>query len=65
VVRFLYYYAIDGGSGHIQSLILGGVFLMMGFLAYLIGLVADLINFNRQLIEMILERLKRMDNENP
>jgi len=58
VVRFLYFYAINEGAGHVQSLILGGALLMMGFFAYLVGLVADLIQFNRQLLEMVLERLK-------
>ncbi len=61
ILRFLYFYAIGLGDGHIQSLILGGVLLMMGFLAYLVGLVADLIGFNRQLLEMTLERVRRME----
>jgi glycosyltransferase involved in cell wall biosynthesis len=63
IVRFLYFYAIGAGAGHIQSLILGGVLLMMAFLSCLVGLVADLINFNRQLIEMTLERVRRLELE--
>ena len=31
----------------------------MGFIACLVGLLADLISQNRQLIEMIQERVKR------
>lgn len=61
ILRFLYFFIIGQGGGHVQSLILGGAFLMMGFLAYLVGLVADLISFNRQLLEMTLERVKRME----
>jgi glycosyltransferase involved in cell wall biosynthesis len=61
ILRFLYFYLHGDGSGHIQSLILGGVLLMMGFLAYLVGLVADLIGFNRQMHEATLERVKRME----
>ena len=34
---------------------------MMGFIAYLIGLVADLISFNRQLLEMALEKIRVME----
>lgn len=64
VIRFLFYYLTSGGSGHIQSLVLGGVFLMMGFISYLSGLVADLISFNRQLHEMTLEKVRRMELEN-
>ncbi|RLA38935.1 MAG: glycosyltransferase family 2 protein, partial [Gammaproteobacteria bacterium] len=63
IIRFLFFYLSGDGSGHLQSLILGGVFLMMGFLTFLIGLVADLISFNRQLIEMTLEKVRRMELE--
>ncbi|ADE13571.1 glycosyl transferase family 2 [Nitrosococcus halophilus Nc 4] len=63
IVRFLYFYLIGQSEGHIQSLVLGGVFLMMGFLAYLVGLVAELISINRQLLEMTLERVRRMELE--
>jgi len=61
ILRFIYYYAIGEGGGHVQSLILGGPLVMMGFLAYMVGLVADLISFNRQLLEMTLERTKRLE----
>jgi glycosyltransferase involved in cell wall biosynthesis len=61
ILRFLYFYLTTGGSGHLQSLVLGGVLVMMGFLAYLAGLVADLISFNRQLFEMSLEKIKRLE----
>jgi glycosyltransferase involved in cell wall biosynthesis len=63
VIRFLYFYFTGAGDGHIQSLVIGGVFLLMGFMAFLIGLIADLINFNRQLIEMTLERVRKLELE--
>lgn len=65
IVRFLYFYFTGNGGGHLQSLVLGGVLLMMGFLTFMIGLVADLISFNRQLIEMVLERIKRSERPPP
>jgi glycosyltransferase involved in cell wall biosynthesis len=61
ILRFLFYYITGSGMGHIQSLVIGGVLLMMGFLAYLVGLVADLISFNRQLLEMTLKRVKKLE----
>ena len=61
ILRFTFFYFMDRGAGHVQSLVLGGVLLMMGFLAYLVGLVADLISFNRQLLEMTLERVRRLE----
>ncbi len=63
IVRFLYFYLQGDYDGHIQSLVLGGVLLSMGFLALLIGLVADLIAFNRQLLERIITRLRRLELE--
>lgn len=61
IVRFLILYFIGQGDGHIQSLVLAGVFLLMGFVAFIAGLVADLISFNRQILEMSLERIRRED----
>lgn len=61
IVRFLYFYFTSGGAGHLQSLMLGSVLVLMGVFAYLIGLVADLISFNRQLSEMALEKIKRIE----
>lgn len=61
ILRFVVLYFIEGGAGHIQSLILGGVLVLMGFVTYLVGLVADLINFNRQLIEIALEKVRQIE----
>lgn len=63
ILRFLYFYFTVGGNGHIQSLLLGSVLLIMGVIAYLAGLLADLISFNRQLLEMTLEKVRRMELE--
>jgi glycosyltransferase involved in cell wall biosynthesis len=64
ILRFLYFYLIGNGAGHIQSLVLGGVFFSMGFITYLVGLLADLISHNRQLIELALERVRKSEVEN-
>jgi hypothetical protein len=58
IMRFVWFYLSGEGDGHIQSLVIGSALLMMGFMTFMIGLVADLIQFNRQLLEMVLERLK-------
>jgi hypothetical protein len=63
VLRFLYLWAIGDGAGHIQSLVVGGALLVIGFMTLLIGLVADLISFNRQLLEIVLEKLRRLELE--
>ena len=63
IARFLYFYFTSGGAGHLQSLVLGSVLFLIGVFAYLIGLVADLISFNRQLSEIALEKIKRNELE--
>ena len=61
--RFLYYYLIGQGSGKIQSLILAAILLIVGFQILLIGLLADLIGFNRKILEEVLYRLRRIELE--
>ena len=61
--RFLFYYFNGMGKGHIQSLILSAILLIIGFQIILIGLVADIVSFNRRLIEEILFKIKK--NEFP
>lgn len=61
VGRFLIAYLQGEGAGKIQSLILGGALLVIGLTTFLIGLLADLINFNRQLLEITLEKVRRLE----
>ena len=61
IVRFGILTVMGGGGGHIQSLVIGGALLVIGLVTFLIGLVADLISHNRQLIEMTLEKVRRLE----
>jgi len=61
IIRFLYFYFTGSGAGHLQSLVLGGVLLIIGFVTFMIGLVADLISFNRQLTEITLEKIRKIE----
>jgi glycosyltransferase involved in cell wall biosynthesis len=63
VARFLYYYAMGQGNGHIQSVVLGGVLLTLGFVSLLVGVVADLISFNRMLLEILLTKIRAMESD--
>jgi glycosyltransferase involved in cell wall biosynthesis len=60
-VRFLYFYWSGTGWGHLQSLILAAVLLIVGFQVALIGLVADVISGNRKLIEDLLYRVRGIE----
>jgi glycosyltransferase involved in cell wall biosynthesis len=64
-LRFLYFYLIGQGGGHIQSVILSAILLIIGFQILLIGLLADLISGNRKILEEVLYRLRRIELENP
>jgi glycosyltransferase involved in cell wall biosynthesis len=61
-IRFLYLFIIGhGAAGHVQSLILTAILLIVGFQVCLIGLVADLISVNRKILEEILYRIRRQE----
>jgi hypothetical protein len=47
------------GGGHVQSLLVGSVLLILSFLSLLLGVISDLIRTNRILLENNLEHTKR------
>jgi len=58
-LRYLYFYFTGEGDGHIQSVILAGVLMGMGFQTALIAFVADLLSVNRKLLEELrVEQMK-------
>ena len=60
-IRYLYYYAIGDGAGHIQSLILASILLGVGFQTILTAFLADLLAVNRRLMEDVQYRVKKFD----
>ncbi len=64
-IRYLYFFLTGHGSGHIQSVIVAAVLWIVGFQVFLIGLLADLIGFNRKIIEEILYRVRKLEMEGP
>jgi glycosyltransferase involved in cell wall biosynthesis len=59
--RFVYFFMIGQGSGHLQSVILAAILLIVGFQVLLIGLVADLIGFNRKILEELLYKVRFLE----
>ena len=49
------------GQGHTQSLILGSTLTMIGFMTFVIGLVADLIAKSRRILEDVQYHTRRLD----
>lgn len=60
-VRFMVFLAAGDGSGHVQSLILAALCIMLGAMSFMIGLVADLIATNRKLLEQIDFRVQQLE----
>jgi glycosyltransferase involved in cell wall biosynthesis len=64
ILRFLYlnFFTDQSGVGrHVQSLVIGGTLLTLGFLLFVLGVLADLIAANRRLTEETLYRLRKME----
>ncbi len=61
--RFLYYLAIGNGSGHLQSLVLTAILILVGVQLMLFGLLAELVGNNRKVLEDIQWRTRRMELE--
>lgn len=60
-VRFMIYYFTGRGSGHTQSLILACTLLIIGFVTFVIGLLADVISANRKILEDVQYHLKKQE----
>lgn len=60
-VRFLIYYFNGAGKGHVQSLILACTLLIIGFITFVIGLLADTIAANRRILEDVQYHVRKME----
>lgn len=60
-VRFLVYFCMGGGHGHVQSLILASSLMMIGFQTITIGLLGDTVAANRKLLEDVQYHVRKMD----
>lgn len=58
-LRFLYFFFTGNGAGHVQSLILTAILLMMGFQTMLVAFLSDLLATNRKLLEDIRYRQQK------
>ena len=64
-LRFLIYLIIGTGAGHVQSLILASTLMMIGFMTFVIGLLAEMISANRKIMEDVQYKVRNLyyDNE--
>jgi glycosyltransferase involved in cell wall biosynthesis len=61
--RYLFFFFQGRTEGHIQSLILSAILLIVGFQIIMMGIAAELISVNRQLLEDIQVRVKKGELE--
>lgn len=60
-LRFIYYFIVAGGDGHVQSVVFSALCLILGALILMMGLLAELIATNRKLSERIHVRVQRIE----
>ncbi len=66
LLRFLYFYSAGiSPAGHVQSLILAVILIVIGALVWLAGVMADLTAVNRRLLEELVERQRERGLEGP
>lgn len=61
IIRYFYYVFMGTSAGHIQSLILACMLIIVGFLTFMIGLVADVISANRRLLQDTQYHVRRAE----
>lgn len=61
VVRFVYFYIIGEGNGHLQSLILGTMLVLLGYINLVLGLLGSAIGWHRKVSEDMLYRIKKLE----
>jgi glycosyltransferase involved in cell wall biosynthesis len=61
-IRFLTYYLDGAGEGKIQSLILAGLLIGIGFILCVSGVIADLIAANRIMLEKVSQRTYEIED---
>ncbi len=58
-VRFLVFYLMGDGGGHVQSLILSSILVGIGFQTMIVSFVVDILSVNRRLLEELLYRSRK------
>jgi glycosyltransferase involved in cell wall biosynthesis len=60
-LRLVYYYFRFEAGEHIASAVAAALFMILGFMVMVIGLLADVISGNRKLLEDLLYRVRSME----
>lgn len=60
-IRFLVFMLMGDPNGHIQSLILASTLMMLGFMTFIVGYLADIVAANRKILEDVQYHVRKMD----
>ncbi|MFO8023037.1 MAG: hypothetical protein R6U65_11265, partial [Perlabentimonas sp.] len=60
-LRYLYFFFLGQGAGHVQSLILAAILIIVSFQLAIFGMLADAISANRMINDELLYRLKKLE----
>lgn len=63
ILRWVFFYMIGTGRGHIQSLILGGVLIILSFNSLMLGMLGSSLGWSRKTSEEVLYFLKKRELE--
>ncbi len=63
VIRFLYFYLVGEGEGHVQSLVLATALFAISAIVAIGGLLADLVAANRTLLEDVRARMLQIQSD--
>lgn len=61
IIRFIYFYFIDQGSGHLQSIVIGTMLILLGYINVVLGLIGSAIGWHRKVTEETLYRVKQLE----
>jgi glycosyltransferase involved in cell wall biosynthesis len=62
VVRFVYYYTEGLASRHLGSMIASSVLIIVSFVVFVLGLIADVNAANRKLLEDVIYRVRSLES---
>ncbi len=60
-IRYLVFMCMGQAAGHVQSLILASMTILLGFMCWMIGIQADMVAANRKILEEIQYRTRKAE----
>ncbi len=61
LVRFFYLFLQGDSNGHLQSIVIGVMFVILGYINLVLGLLGSSIGWHRKVTEEVLYRMKKME----